>query len=467
METAKESRPATASDAAHGPRKREAFATGLGVLAATIGSAVGLGNIWKFPGMTGQNGGAAFVIVYLVCTVLVGLPVMISEQMLGRRARKDAVNTLRELAPRRQPWWLIGAAGGLAAFLIMAFYSEVAGWVFAYVYKSVSGSILSTDPATNSAVFGDLTGSAWEALFWQWLVLAWVGVIIMMGVAKGIERVTKRLLPLLLLLLIIVCVRSVTLDGAGDGISFLLKPDFSKVTGAVVLAAMGLAFFKLSVGMGTMITYGSYFKDEQNIPMTATRVMLADLSVSLLAGLAIFPAVFAFGFDVDAGPSLLFITIPAVFASMPGGDFFVVVFFVLTAIAATGAMLSIVEVPVAFLSEQFRMSRKVATLLTLGLLAIVGAPAALSMGELSDVTIFGKTFFDLYDYASSNVLLPLGGMFMCLFVGWVWGFDKVKRALSNDGKLNNSRAITVFFTLVKYVTPLLVLLVLLDGLNII
>src|SRR5690606_18563361 len=234
---------------------------------------------------------------------------------------------------------------------------------------------------------------------------------------------------------------------AGDGISFLLKPDFSKVTGAVVLAAMGLAFFKLSVGMGTMITYGSYFKDEQNIPMTATRVMLADLSVSLLAGLAILPAVFAFGFDVDAGPSLLFITIPAVFASMPGGDFFVVVFFVLTAIAATGAMLSIVEVPVAFLSEQFRMSRKVATLLTLGLLAIVGAPAALSMGELSDVTIFGKTFFDLYDYASSNVLLPLGGMFMCLFVGWVWGFDKVKRALSNDGKLNNSRAITVFFTL--------------------
>src|SRR5690554_2719297 len=286
MGTTSEAR-SLAATTERGPERRDAFATGLGVLAATVGSAVGLGNIWKFPSLTGQNGGAAFIIVYLLCTLLVGLPVMISEQMLGRRARKDAVNTMRELAPRRQPWWLIGAAGGLAAFLIMAFYSEVAGWVFAYVYKSVSGSILSTDPATNSAVFGDLTGSAWEALFWQWLVLAWVGVIIMMGVAKGIERVTKRLLPLLLLLLIIVCVRSVTLDGAGDGISFLLKPDFSKVTGAVVLAAMGLAFFKLSVGMGTMITYGSYFKDEQNIPMTATRVMLADLSVSLLTGLAI------------------------------------------------------------------------------------------------------------------------------------------------------------------------------------
>ncbi len=326
---------------------------------------------------------------------------------------------------------------------------------------------LSTDPETTSGVFADLISSPWQSLLWQWIVLVWVGVIIVMGVSKGIERTTKRLLPLLFVLLIVVCVRSLTLDGAGEGITFLFKPDFSKLSGAVVLAAMGLAFFKLSVGMGTMITYGSYFRDDQNIPLTATRVMLMDLLVSLLAGLAIFPAVFAFGFNVDAGPSLLFITIPAVFASMPGGDFFVIIFFVLTAIAATGAMISIVEVPVAFLSEQFKMRRRTATLLTLGLLAVVGAPAALSSSEMADVKIFGKTFFDLYDYASSNVLLPVGGLFLCIFVGWVWGFDSVQTALTNRGTLNNTPTVRAFFTLSKYITPLLVLLVLLDGLNII
>jgi NSS family neurotransmitter:Na+ symporter len=467
MEQATKGRPIVASEAATGLKRRDAFATGLGVLAATLGSAVGLGNIWKFPAMTGQNGGAAFIIIYLLSTILVGLPVMISEHMIGRYARKDAINSLRVVAPKGQPWWLIGAAGGVAAFLIMAFYSEVVGWVFAYIAKSVSGSILSTDPATNGAVFTDLVSSPTQSLLWQWLALVWVGAILIMGVAKGIERATKRLLPLLFVLLIIVAVRSLTLDGAGDGVSFLLKPDFSKVTGAVVLAAMGLAFFKLSVGMGTMITYGSYFREDQDIPMTATRVMLADLTVSLLAGLAIFPAVFAFGFDVQSGPSLLFITIPAVFASMPGGEIFVVIFFVLTAVAATGAMISIVEVPVAFLSEQFRMPRKYALALTLVLLALAGAPAALSQGELADVKIAGKTFFDLYDYASSNILLPVGGMFMCIFVGWVWGFERTKRALTNNGTLNNSAAVNLFFIICKYVTPLLVLVVLLDGLNII
>jgi len=231
METASEGQKVATGEVARGFRKRDAFATGLGVLTATLGSAVGLGNIWKFPAMTGQNGGAAFIIVYLFCTLLVGLPVMMSEHMLGRRAGKDAINTMRDLAPRRQPWWLIGAAGGLAAFLIMAFYSEVAGWVFAYVFKAASGSILSTDPATNSASFGALVSDPWQALLWQWIVLIWVGAIIMMGVSKGIERVTKKLLPLLFVLLIAVCVRSLTLDGAGEGIKFLFNPDFSKVTG--------------------------------------------------------------------------------------------------------------------------------------------------------------------------------------------------------------------------------------------
>ncbi len=448
-------------------KTRDGFTTGLGVLAATLGSAVGLGNIWKFPYLTGENGGAAFILVYIISTLLVGLPVMISEQMLGRRARANAIGTLQKLAPKRQPWWLIGVAGCLAAFLIMAFYTEVAGWVFAYIFKSLTGTILSTDPASTSAEFADMTGSPAQSLIWQWIVLIMIALIAIMGVSKGIERTTKRLMPILFVLLIIVCVRSLTLDGAGEGLDFLLEPDFSKLTGEVVLVAMGLAFFKLSIGMGTMITYGSYFREDQNIPTTAAKVMLADLTISLLAGIAIFPAVFAFGFNADAGPSLLFITIPAVFASMPLGEIFIVLFFVLTAIAATGAMLSLLEVPIAVLDELTGLSRTSATVITIVLLALVGAPAALSSSTLADFTIADKTMFDLYDYATSNVLLPVGGFFLSVFVGWVWGFDQVKRALSNSGALRNERIIQAFFGTVKFVTPVLVLLVLLDGLNVI
>jgi len=299
---------------------RGGFTTALGALFATLGSAVGLGNIWKFPYMTGANGGAAFIIVYLLATLLVGLPVMISEIAMGRSARANAIETMRRVSPsKKQPWWLIGASGALAAFLIMAFYTEVAGWVFAYIFKSISGGFLSTDPNVTSQAFTDLISNPWQALLWQWIVLVVITVIIIRGVSKGIEATAKRLIPLLFVLLLVVDIRSLTLPGALEGMKFLFTPDFTKVTAATILAAMGLAFFKLSVGMGTMITYGSYWKDEQNIPGTTARVMLSDLLVSVLAGVAIFPAVFAFGFQPDAGPSLLFITIPAVFASMPFG----------------------------------------------------------------------------------------------------------------------------------------------------
>ncbi len=447
---------------------RDRFTSGLGVLAATLGSAVGLGNIWKFPSLTGANGGAAFILVYLISTLLVGLPVMIAEQMLGRRARADAITTLRKLAPGdRRPWWLIGAAGCLAAFLILAFYTEVAGWVFAYIFRALTGAALSTDPDVTSAAFSGLVSDPFQSLLWQWIVLILITVIIIMGVSKGIERVTKRLMPILFGLLVLVCIRSLTLDGAGEGLTFLFSPDFSKLTGPVILTAMGLAFFKLSIGMGTMITYGSYFRDDQNIPVTASRVMLADLLVSMLAGIAIFPAVFAFGFQPDAGPSLLFITIPAVFASMPLGQVFMVLFFVLAAIAATGAMLSLLEVPVAVLNEQFGFSRRRAALITLGLLALVGATAALSSSTLADVKLFGMTPFDLFDYVTSNLLLPLGGLFVCLFVGWAWGWPEVRAALTNDGQLGNERIARAIFGLTKFVSPVLVLIVLFNGLGII
>ncbi len=446
--------------------KRDGFTSSLGVLAATLGSAVGLGNIWKFPYLAGVNGGAAFLILYLVSTLLVGLPVMISELTIGRRARADAITSLRKLAPSA-PWWLVGAAGVVSAFLILAFYTEVAGWVFAYIFKAAVGALSSADPEVTGGVFTALVTSPAESLIWQWIVLGLICTIIIAGVSKGIEAMTKRLMPVLLVLLLIVDIRSLTLPGALEGIRFLFQPDFAKVTGPVILAAMGLSFFKLSVGMGTMITYGSYFREEQDIPGTAIRVMLADVSVSILAGLAIFPAVFAFGFQPNAGPSLLFITIPAVFSAMPLGQVFMTLFFILSAIAATGAMLSLLEVPVAFLVGQMGWPRRKATIATTLALALIGSTAALSGSLLADVKLLGLTFFDLYDYVTSNVLLPVGGFFLCLFIGWFWGHAELKQALSNNGALDNGRTIQAFHAVVKVVTPVLVFLVLLNGLKLI
>jgi len=446
---------------------RDTFTTRLGVIAATLGSAVGLGNIWKFPYLTGANGGAAFIITYLLCTLVVGLPVMITELVIGRTARGDAVSSLKKLAPGK-PWWLVGAAGILSSFLIMAFYTEVAAWVFAYIFKAFQGAILSTDPAVTEAAFAELVSSPAQSLVWQWIVLLFIASIIMLGVSKGIERMTKRLMPALFAILIIVSIRSITLPGAVQGLEFLLKPDFSKVTGATLLTAMGLSFFKLSVGMGTMTTYGSYFLNDQDIPGTAARVMLSDVLVSFLAGLAIFPAVFAFGFQPESGPSLLFITIPAVFSSMPFGQVFMVLFFVLAAIAATGAMLSLFEVPVAYLEGALNWTRQKATLLTLVGLALVGSTAALSGSVLAGFQIPGVgTMFDLWDVLTSNILLPLGGLFLCLFVGWSWKWDNVKTGLSNNGTLDNQAIARAFYIVVKFVTPLLVLVILLKGLNII
>lgn len=444
---------------------REGFTSTLGVLAATLGSAVGLGNIWKFPSLTGENGGAGFLLIYMCATLLVGLPVMIAELAIGRRARANPIAALKGLAPKGHAWWLVGVSGMIAAFLIMAFYSEVVAWVFAYVWKSLEGSALSTDAAVTEAAFASLVGSPWQSLFWQWAVLLLIGAILLKGVARGIEAVTKRLMPLLFLLLLGLCLFSLTLEEAAAGLAFLFRPDFSKVNAGVVLTAVGLAFFKLSVGMGTMMTYGSYFRDDQNIPVTAVRVMCADLAVSLLAGIAIFPAVFTFGFEPAAGPSLVFITLPAVFAQLPFGQALMVVFFILTSIAAIGAMLSLLEVPVLILHERLGMSRSRAIAVCVVLVALLGATCALSGSVLADFRMFGRNMFELTDFLSSNLLLPAGGILIALFTGWVWGRNRFSAALSNDGALDNGRLAAVLVALLRYVSPILILIVMLQGLG--
>jgi len=449
------------------PAKRDGFTSTFGVLLATLGSAVGLGNIWKFPSLTGLNGGAGFLLVYLLATLLVGLPVMIVETMLGRAARANAITTFEKVAPRSQWWWkIIGWMGFVAALLIMAFYSDVAGWVYAYIFKAISGEISTTDPKVAAEVFGKLVSNPVSSLVWQWVVLGVTGSIIMLGVSKGIEAVARKLMPLLFILLLVLCVRSLTLPGAMQGLAFLFSPDFAKITPAVVLTAMGLAFFKLSIGMGTMLTYGSYFREDQNIPATATRVMFADLSISLLAGIAIFPAVFALGFEPAAGPSLVFMTIPAVFTSMPGGTVFMTLFFILTAIASVGAILSLLEVPIAILSERFGLGRKSASFLTILAIGLLGVPATLSQSLTAELKIFGMNPFDLFDFLSSNVLLPLGGILICLFVGWVYGLPELEKQLSNNGTLHNKPLIRIVFFLIRYVTPLSIAAVLLHGLKV-
>ncbi len=446
--------------------KREGFSTTLGVLAATLGSAVGLGNIWKFPSMTGQNGGAAFVFIYLIAVVMVGLPVMIAEFIIGRRAAANNVGAFKKLAPGK-PWFLTGVSGVAAAFLIMFFYTDVAGWVYSYAFKALTGTFARTDASQTADIFTRYVGSVAGPLAWQWIVLVTISVIIIAGVTKGIERMTKTLLPILFVLLIICDVRALTLPGAMEGVKYLFQPDFSKITASVILAAMGLAFFKLSVGMGTMTTYGSYIGKNENMPSNAIKVALADTLVSLMAGLAIFPAVFAFGFKPDAGPSLLFITIPAVFNTMPFGQVFLTMFFLLAAIAATGAMISLLEVPVAYLTEELHWSRVTATISSAGLMGVVGVLATLSTSTLSGMLFFGKTFFDLFDFASSNVLLPIGGLLICLFVGWKLGPAVITDEASNGGTLRNTAVLRVFMFTVRYVAPIAIVVVLLNGLGII
>ena len=446
---------------------RDAFTSTFGVLAATLGSAVGLGNIWKFPSLTGANGGAGFLVVYLLATLLVGLPVMIAETMLGRAARANTITAFERLSPPRQGYWtIIGWMGCAAAVLILAFYSEVAGWVYAYVFKSMVGEIATTDPKVAGSAFGALISDPFSSLLWQWVVLGVTGSIIMLGVSKGIEAVTRKLMPLLFILLLVLCVRSLTLPAAAEGLAFLFAPDLSKITPAVLLTALGLSFFKLSIGMGTMLTYGSYFRDDQNIPATTTRVMLADLTVSLLAGIAIFPAVFSLGFDPAGGPALLFNTIPAVFAQMPMGHVLMVLFFVLTTLAATGALLSLIEVPVAALNERLGWSRKTAIWVVVVTIIVLGAFCALSFSTLQHVALVGKrNIFDSFDFAGSKVLMPIAGMLTSLFVSLRWGKRAFVHANSNAGILSNTRLLTVVFWTLALVSPVLIGVVMYVGLR--
>lgn len=443
-------------------KKRDGFGSKLGIIAAAAGSAIGLGNIYRFPCELGNNGGAAFLLIYLAVVVFLGIPVMLSELVVGRRSQSNSVGAFKRLAPK-SAWPIIGYMGVLCGFLIFAFYSTVSGWTLEYIVKSVSNSFQGKDITTLEHDFAEFHNKGWRNLMWQAIFIMLTGFVVFKGIRNGIEKYAKVLMPLLLVILVILGIRSITLPGAKEGLAFLFKPDFNKITGNVLISALGQGFFSLSLGMGVLITYGSYVKKDDNLTSTAFSVVLADTLIALLAGIVIFPAAFSFGLNPEAGTGLVFNTIPMIFNQMAGGYVFCIIFFVLLAIAALTSTISLLEVVVAYISEELRVKRQVATVIACVATIFLGSFASMSLVDNSPLTIGGKTIFDALDFITANVLLPLGGILIVVFVGWRLGKVQFFEEVTNHGKLRSPLRKAIFF-IVRYLAPLAVTVIFINEL---
>lgn len=436
---------------------RANFGSKLGVILASAGSAVGLGNIWRFPFETGNHGGAAFILTYLGCVLFFGIPIMLAEFLIGRRSRANTAGAYQILAPGTH-WRWVGRMGVLAGFLILGYYSVVAGWTLEFIGEAATNSFAGKSATEFIDSFNRFVGHPWRPAVWLTVFLLATHFIIVKGVEKGIEKSSKIMMPALFLLLIVLAVCSVSLPGAGAGIEFLLKPDFSKVDGNVLLGAMGQAFFSLSLGMGCLCTYASYFRNDTNLGKTALNVGAIDTMVAILAGFIIFPAAFSVGIQPDAGPSLLFITIPNVFQQAFGNLPWLavvlsVMFYVLLALAALTSTISLHEVVTAYLHEEFKFSRgKAARMVTAGCI-VLGVFCSLSLGVGKEYTIFGLTLFDLFDFLTAKIMLPLGGFFIALFTGWYLDKHIVWEEVSNHGTLKVPVYKLLVFIL-KYLAPI-------------
>lgn len=443
-------------------KKRDGFGSKIGIIAAAAGSAIGLGNIYRFPCELGNNGGAAFLLVYLAVVIFLGIPVMLSELVIGRRSQSNAVGAFKKLAPK-SAWPIVGYMGVLCGFIIFAFYSTVSGWTLEYIIKAVTNSFQGKDLAAMEQDFTDFHNMGWRNVMWQAIFIFLTGFVVFKGVQNGIERSAKILMPLLLVILIVLGIRSVTLPGAKEGLSFLFHPDFSKIDANVLISALGQGFFSLSLGMGALITYGSYIKKKDNLTSTAFSVVLADTLIALLAGLVIFPAAFSFGIRPTAGMGLVFNTIPMIFNQMTGGYVFCIIFFVLLAIAALTSTISLLEVVVAYLSEELHINRKWSTVWASAATLFIGSFASLSLMENTPFAIGGRTVFDLMDFVSSNILLPLGGVLIVIFVGWRLGKAKFFEEVTNEGTIKASLKKIIFF-IIRYLAPIAITIVFIRGL---
>ena len=440
------------------------FGNRFGVLVAMTGSAVGLGNLWRFPYLVGTNGGAAFICIYLFFVIVICLPIMFSEFVIGRRSRANAVKAYRSLAPGSH-WGTAGLIAVICSFVIISFYNVVGGWTINYLVRALTFSLTSASQATLSQLFTHVASDVWLPLLTMFVFIAITALVVAAGVEKGIEKCAKIMMPMLFVLVVIIAVRSLTLKGAAAGIAFLFKPDFSAVTADTFLEAMGQAFFSLSLGAGMVMTYASYVKKDERIIQSSILIAASDTLFAILAGCAIMPAVFAFGISPGEGPGLVFVTLPHVFAQIPGGNIMAILFFFILFIAALTSSISLMEVIVAYLKEEFHLRRSTAVAVTALLITATGALCSLSQGPLAKCTILGLTIFDLFDYVSANLLLTLGGLLAVIFMGWKLKKSDFTDELTNGGTLHISTVlISVIYFIVKYIAPCVIVVIMASGL---
>jgi len=436
---------------------RDSFGNSFGVLVALAGSAVGLGNIWRFPYLVGENGGAAFIILYVIFALFLSLPIMFSEFVIGRRSQANAVTAFSKLCPGKH-WNLVGFLGVMTAFVITSFYSVIGGWGVNYFLKSLLFEFRADAGIDYSQMFSSTVTSVWPPIIYMAIFFLISAAIVSSGVKNGIEKCSKIMMPVLFFLMIAIAVCSVLLPGANAGIRYIFHPDFSAVTGKTVMAAMGQAFFSLSLGMGIVLTYASYVKKDESIIRSSLLTISFDTLFALIASCAIMPAVFAFGFEPSAGPGLVFITLPKLFSQMPAGGIAAIVFFFAFLLAAMTSAISLLEVVVAFVVEKFKCSRKTAV----GILSIIFLSIAsvnsLSQGVLSDFKIFGMTTLDFCDFISANFMMTIGALFIVIFVGWKLGKPAFQDELTNGGTLRISkRFLNVIFFIIRYIAPLVII----------
>lgn len=448
----------------HHQHTRLGFKSKFGAIAALAGSAVGLGNIWKFPYVAGTNGGGAFLLVYIFFTLAIGFPVMLAEFSLGRRSQQNALGTFRTLAPNTK-WILFGMLSIIAATLILSFYGTVSGWTLEYVWLSMTNSFKGQNAEEINTLFNNFISHPYKAVLWQVGFMFLTGAIIMGGVQKGIERYSKIMMPLLFIIIIALSINSLTLSGSREGLRFLFMPKISELTSAGILAALGQAFFSLSVGMGILLTYASYIPKQDNLTSISLKVIVTDTLVAILAGIAILPAVFSFHIDPQAGPGLVFLTLPKVFQGLPAGQIWAILFFILLTFAALTSAISLLEVPVAYLVEEKKLKRPIATLIATLAITFIGSFNTLSFGPLQNVQIFGMNIFEACDYLCSNILLPLGGILICFFAGWYLDKAILYSEISNNGSLK-IHFFKLYTFILKYIAPLCILLILLNVLGI-
>ena len=443
---------------------RDSFGSRFGALVAMAGSAVGLGNLWRFPYLVGENGGAAFIIVYIALVFLICLPIFISEFIVGRRSQENAFAAFRDLSGG-SAWRWVGLFTIIVPLIVLSYYCVIGGWSIEYLLKSLTFSFSGESQGTLSSMFSGFVTSTWGPLAAHTGFLLATTLIVVVGIKDGIEKFSKVMMPLLFVMVLAIAVYSITLPGAKAGIEYLFYPDFSKLTGASVAAALGQAFFSLSLGFGTIMTYASYVSRKENIMFQSAATAVSDLMFALIAGTAIMPAVFAFGIDPQAGPGLVFETLPFVFGQMPAGGVIAILFFVALLVAALTSSISMLEVAVAYLVEEKKFSRLGACACLFALCWVIGAVCSLSFGPLSHLRIAGGNIFDFFDSMSSNVLMTLGSLFTVVFVGWRLKKTDVYDEFTNGGTLSrNAKIFGVLWFLIRYIAPLAIISIFIFGL---